>query len=223
MRNKVKVSKRCKECGVRYLIGPGIGHAYRKHMHGKNSGLYGNNGWLGKHHTEETKEKIRITLAGKKPSEYNRMRTIEANTGKKHSDKTKRKMSASASLANKKKWAEGKYDGVHTGPRVIYREDLGIFFRSRWEANFARVLNYLGVKWEYEIKRFNTPHGSYTPDFYLPDQDIYIEVKGRYYPDLQISKRNFCRENGITIRMLRLKEYRRLIDLYSKKINNWEY
>jgi len=64
------------------------------------------------------------------------------------------------------------------------RPDLGdIYFRSAWEANIARYFNLLGIKWEYEPKEFvfqDVQRGciSYTPDFYLPDEDRWVEVKG---------------------------------------------
>lgn len=85
------------------------------------------------------------------------------------------------------------------------REDLGgIFFRSQWEANVARYLNWLGLRWEYENRTFEFPirHGitRYTPDFWLPDLDEFWEVKGymdsasktklkrmaRYYPNVTV-------------------------------------
>ena len=91
-------------------------------------------------------------------------------------------------------------------PRAISRkgkrEDLGgQYFRSNQEANLARVFNHLGVRWQYEPKEFEfpVPRGNrfYTPDFYLPDLDRWVEVKGwldeqsltklrrfkKYYPD----------------------------------------
>ena len=71
------------------------------------------------------------------------------------------------------------------------REDLGgMYFRSRWEANYARYLNWLISigqieKWEYEprvflfpVKRGNT---SYTPDFKIEKKDgscEWHEIKG---------------------------------------------
>ncbi len=92
--------------------------------------------------------------------------------------------------------------------RGIYgrREDIGgQFFRSRYEANYARFLNYSGIQWTYEKKTFwflNIKRGvrSYTPDFYLPATDEYHEVKGwmdaksktklkrmkKYHPDVKI-------------------------------------
>ncbi len=48
---------------------------------------------------------------------------------------------------------------------------------------FARILNFYGVTWEYEPRTFELEwdeHGAVTmafsPDFYLPDQDLYIEL-----------------------------------------------
>lgn len=93
------------------------------------------------------------------------------------------------------------------------REDLGLYFRSRMEANTARWLNFIQhkghiVKWEYEPDEFwfdKIKRGtrSYKPDFkiYKPDGSVYyLECKGymdavsrtklarmaRYYPDVKI-------------------------------------
>ena len=94
------------------------------------------------------------------------------------------------------------------------RADLGnLYFRSRWEANYARYLNWLvGLgeiqSWQYEsdtfefakIKRGNR---FYTPDFKIANKDgsvEYHEVKGwmdatsqtklrrmaKYYPEVRV-------------------------------------
>ena len=58
-------------------------------------------------------------------------------------------------------------------------------FRSSWEALFARWLTSNNITWEYEPRLFKLSsyeYRSYTPDFYLPDTDQWIEVKGRFYP-----------------------------------------
>jgi hypoxanthine phosphoribosyltransferase len=51
------------------------------------------------------------------------------------------------------------------------------------EAEFARILDYYGVHWEYEPRSFPLEWDdkgnvaiAFTPDFYLPDQDLYIEL-----------------------------------------------
>ena len=95
------------------------------------------------------------------------------------------------------------------------REDLGgMYFRSRWEANYARYLNWLKEQgeiknWEYEPETF-VFHGatrgalSYTPDFVITEKDgavVYHEVKGwmdsksktklkrmeKFYPEIKIT------------------------------------
>jgi hypoxanthine phosphoribosyltransferase len=51
------------------------------------------------------------------------------------------------------------------------------------EAEFARILDFYGIPWEYEPRSFvleRDPQGNvaeaFTPDFYLPDQDLYVEL-----------------------------------------------
>jgi endonuclease I len=65
-----------------------------------------------------------------------------------------------------------------------FREHLGIQVRSTYENNFCLYLNHLGIAWEYEPEKFRFPveRGArvFIPDFYLPDLDIWIEIKGRF-------------------------------------------
>ncbi len=51
------------------------------------------------------------------------------------------------------------------------------------EETFARILDYYGIAWEYEPRTFALQWDAngkvteaFTPDFYLPDQDLYIEL-----------------------------------------------
>lgn len=80
----------------------------------------------------------------------------------------------------------GAFSRLHVA-KAGWREDLGRYFRSSWEANYARFLNFSKVGWKYEHKTFwfsNIKRGtrSYTPDFYLPDENVYHEVKGWFDP-----------------------------------------
>jgi len=80
--------------------------------------------------------------------------------------------------------------GNHRRGRGGKRADLGdIYFRSSWEANYARYLNWIMARgeierWEYEPDTFEFPvkRGSkfYTPDFKLfrDSSHSYVEVKG---------------------------------------------
>lgn len=83
----------------------------------------------------------------------------------------------------------------HSNGASGFREDLGLFVRSGWEANYARYLNWLVqqrqiVSWEYEAATFwfeKIKRGvrSYKPDFEIVNLDgsvEYHEVKGYDYP-----------------------------------------
>ena len=50
--------------------------------------------------------------------------------------------------------------------------------RSTWEFIFDLFLDLNNIKWEYEPETFNFGEITYTPDFYLPEFDSYIEIKG---------------------------------------------
>jgi len=85
-----------------------------------------------------------------------------------------------------------------------WREDLQRYFRSAWEANYARYLNFIGEPWEYEVKEWEFPvkrgNRYYKCDFYLPKKNEYHEVKGfmdkpsavklkrmaKYYPEVRV-------------------------------------
>jgi len=55
----------------------------------------------------------------------------------------------------------------------------GIEFRSKLEAKYAQALDMLGIVWEYEGHGFRFDDGTcYSPDFYMPEIDTYLEVKG---------------------------------------------
>ena len=67
-------------------------------------------------------------------------------------------------------------------------EGLIVSMDSTWEVACATRLDELGIKWErdHSIKLGYVTRGkrkrNYIPDFYLPEYDVYIEVKG-YWTD----------------------------------------
>lgn len=119
------------------------------------------------------------------------------------------------------------------------RKDLGNqFFRSNYEANYARYLNFLMdngepiEKWEYEPDTFefkNIKRGTrfYTPDFkiYLKDKHIeYHEVKGWDYPKGITQRKRFAK-NYPQLKLVVIgddffKEIRR--KGFNNLIPNWE-
>jgi len=56
-------------------------------------------------------------------------------------------------------------------------------FANESELATAKVLDYYGVPWEYEPRTFVLEEDAegrvveaFTPDFYLPEQDLYLEI-----------------------------------------------
>jgi hypothetical protein len=64
--------------------------------------------------------------------------------------------------------------------------ERGPIFAHPSEAEFARILDFYKIRWQYEPKTFPIQWDaqgrvleSFTPDFYLPDQNLYIELTTR--------------------------------------------
>jgi len=56
-------------------------------------------------------------------------------------------------------------------------------FANPAELEYAKMLDWYGVRWQYEPRTFVLARDeegrvieAFTPDFYLPDQDLYLEV-----------------------------------------------
>jgi len=56
-------------------------------------------------------------------------------------------------------------------------------FAHASEAEFARILDFYGIRWEYEPRSFPLEWDdegrvveSFSPDFYLPEVDLYLEL-----------------------------------------------
>ncbi len=62
--------------------------------------------------------------------------------------------------------------------KAIETEYAGCRFRSRLEARWAVVFDHLGYEWSYEMEGFDLKSGRYLPDFYLPRQRKWVEIKG---------------------------------------------
>ena len=90
------------------------------------------------------------------------------------------------------------------------RKDISdtIYFYSRWEANFARLMNYLKIKWEYAPKTFNLGTQNYTPDFYLPDAREYIEIKNFLWKYSKLRDKKFRKlYPNITLKLILKEDY----------------
>lgn len=62
--------------------------------------------------------------------------------------------------------------------KAIQTEYNGHKFRSRLEARWCVFFDTAKIRYEYEPEGYETEDGTrYLPDFYLPDFDLYVEVK----------------------------------------------
>lgn len=68
---------------------------------------------------------------------------------------------------------------MQTAPRIgaIETEYAGVRFRSRLEARWAVFFDALGLKWEHEPEAYTDGTTWYTPDFWLPELELFWEVK----------------------------------------------
>ncbi|HUW15144.1 MAG TPA: hypothetical protein VM537_35835 [Anaerolineae bacterium] len=79
----------------------------------------------------------------------------------------------------------------------------GARFRSRLEARWAVFFDALDIPWEYEKEGYRLPSGLYLPDFWLPMQNVHIEVKpDRPNEEEKAKAFDLARESGRFVFML---------------------
>lgn len=102
------------------------------------------------------------------------------------------------------------------------KNDSRINMRSGYEVMFAEVLNKEQIEWEYEPKCFKLENGKrYTPDFYLPKENKWIDTKGRYKESSKLKIKEFELLGNI-IDVIFIKEIEdRLGMSYYKFKRNW--
>ena len=92
---------------------------------------------------------------------------------------------------------------VHTKP-----DGTEIIMDSTWEAALAVLLDRLEIKWDrgdHLVLDYQTPRGrkrKYIPDFYLPDHDIYVEVKGYWTDAAKLKVADVEQRHGIKLLIL---------------------
>jgi predicted nuclease of restriction endonuclease-like RecB superfamily len=79
---------------------------------------------------------------------------------------------------------------------------------SGFELAYAMYLDNQGVKWLYEYKTFDLGSTTYNPDFYLPESDTYVEIKGYWHNNSKKKYYKFRRKFGniILLNEQRLKQ-----------------
>jgi len=68
----------------------------------------------------------------------------------------------------------------------------GYRFRSRTEARWAVFFDAIGIKYYYEHEDFMVRNRRYLPDFYLPDLNCFVEVKGVFTEEEKLICMQLC-------------------------------
>ena len=100
-------------------------------------------------------------------------------------------------------------------------------FAHRSEEEFARLLDFYALRWNYEPRSFavawdekGIPVRFFTPDFYLVDYDLYIEVttiKQKLITRKHQKLRKFhALYPEINIKLLNLNDFRKLMMKYGR-------
>lgn len=228
-RPKTNVCRRARELGCATRYGRPVTEK-RKKAHSKHmkAWLCENDhprGALGMAHSEETKAVLsKISLASHK-----KMRREGRGP---HSESNKQ-----ASSDRMTKWrATMSASQIYSRAKRGVRDDIGaMYFRSSWEANYARYLNWLQERgdidrWEYEPETFwfeKIKRGvrSYTPDFKIfeKEQSYFVEVKGWLDPKSKTKLKRMAKYHpGIKLILFGQKDYESLRSNLGKVIPNWE-
>lgn len=213
-----RVKRACVVCGVEFKTLPQGSRSrvtcserclsLRKEEHNRENGaaLKGVPRWNGDHPHPKG-------MAGKRHSQATKDRLALTSKGNVQTEEMKAKGLATK-LARYGTAAPPNNGNAFSRARRGRREDLGgQYFRSAWEANYARYLNWLMRKnrikgWKYEARLFRYEGVTRGPYTYLPDFEVetldggvvYHEVKGwmtpksrsqirrmrRFFPDVQL-------------------------------------
>jgi hypothetical protein len=108
-------------------------------------------------------------------------------------------------------------DAARTSAKVVFAHDS--------ERHFAELLDFYGVRWEYEPVEFvlewhadGTPRVAFRPDFYLPDHHSFIELT-------TLSQKLVTRKNakvrrlralhpGVEVKLFYQRDYQALLAKY---------
>jgi hypoxanthine phosphoribosyltransferase len=98
-------------------------------------------------------------------------------------------------------------------------------FVNQAEAECARILDFYGLRWQYEPRSFVLEEDeegrvleAFTPDFYLPEQDLYLEVTVMKQSLVTRKNRKIrklrARYPDVKIKLFTRRDFDRLADKY---------
>jgi hypothetical protein len=93
-----------------------------------------------------------------------------------------------------------------------------IFLKMSYELAYAKYLDSINEPWYYEYKFFpitiffkeKNKETSYTPDFWLPNQNKFVEIKGYMYPEAQLKVDKFREEYKFELQILQKNDLKKL-------------
>jgi hypothetical protein len=146
--------------------------------------------------TDETKKKISIGLKGKMAGEKNPI------YGKPRSLETRLKISKThkerGNSVGEKNSMFGKPSPHGKGEWFVLPNGEEVWLSCSYEPRVATALTNMGIVWEYESEAFllemDGKKANYWPDFYLPEYDMWLEVKGFWRDDAIIKVANFLEQ-----------------------------
>jgi len=89
--------------------------------------------------------------------------------------------------------------------------------QGKWELDFANRCNELNILFLRHIIKFNNIH-YYTPDFYIPKYNIYIEIKGYFYDKDKYKMLKVVDEHKIDLKLM--NDYNFIINFEEKDLLN---
>ena len=191
---------------------------------GKNNPMFGIEPWC-KGLTNETSELIKLksnktskSLTGVLMSKERKIKHTEEKRlhppmlGKHHTKESKEKQRQAKLGIKNHRYGKPSPIGAGRGRWSYYQSPLQgkIRLRSSYEFAYAQYLDQNNIPWYYEFKTFELSEGmTYTPDFFLLDQNKYVEIKGYMYLKHQLKIEKFIKEYNLNFEILnyiKLKE-----------------
>ena len=177
MKSEGRRSRQCKRCSAHLSSNPSRPEVRERISQSRMGQIPWNKGL--------TAETAADTLWIKNLSVYNETQkgvSLEARHGPEKAAEIRAKLSARFSGTNNPMYGRPP-KATKTYTKDGYREDLGHYVRSTWEADMARVFRYLGYVYQYEPRTFELVRAdgwklTYTPDFFVPEQNTWYEIKG---------------------------------------------
>ncbi|MCK9446535.1 hypothetical protein M0Q50_06665 [bacterium] len=136
-----------------------------------------------------------------------------ANLGNHHSKETKEKLSMIRSKYLEE-IGKGGFKNIKWY-RISNINDQEFVVRGTWELNIAKILNENSILWVRKVYlKYEDEEGilrTYTPDFYIPETETYLEIKGYFSKKDKEKIKKVKLKNNIKLIVIEDKLYQSLL------------